>query len=195
MYAKTWLWFGGCTFAINLLSGCVLQKKDDVDAFRDAVPQSQAVSLSGPDSSSGSTQTASAPPPRGALSTSPATPVYAKWYGFTRDMRDGVNTVTAGILGGVWLIIQSEPSAVSKDAATWGPFGDELDPASYRFRVTRVATDSYDYVLEGRPKASASDVDYRAVLTGHGYGRPSALHGQGAFAIDLDTAKALDPYK
>ena len=33
------------------------------------------------------------------------------------------------------------------------------------------------------------------MLTGHGYGRPSALHGQGTFAIDLDAAKALDPYK
>jgi hypothetical protein len=195
MYAKSFLGFGGCALVLQLLSGCALQKKDDVDEFRDAVPQSEAVSLSGPDSASGSTQTAAAPPPRGALSTAPPATSYAKWYGFTRDMRDGVNGVTAVILGSVWLIIQSEPSAATKDTATWGPYSDELDPASYRFRVTRVATDSYDYVLEGRPKASTSDADYRAVLTGHGYGKPSALHGQGTFAIDLDAAKALDPYK
>lgn len=195
MYAKTWLWFGGCTVAWQLLSGCALQKKDDADEFRDAVPQSQAVSLSGPDSPSGSSSTAAAPPPRGALATTPPTTSYAKWYGFTRDMRDGVNAVTAGVLAGAWIIIRSEPSATTKDSATWGPYTDELDPATYRFRVTRVATDSYDYVLEGRPKASSSDADYRAVLSGHGYGRSSEMHGQGNFTIDLDAAKALDPYK
>jgi hypothetical protein len=195
MYAKTWLWFGGCSLAINLLSGCVLQKKDDIDAFRDAVPHSQSVSLSGPDSSSGSSSTASAPPPRGALSTAPPATAYAKWYGFTRDMRDGVNGVTAGVLAGAWLIIQSEPSATTTDSATWGPYTDELDPATYRFRVTRIATDEYEYVLEGRPRASNSDTDYRAVLSGHGYGKPSSMHGQGTFTIDLDAAKTLDPYK
>jgi hypothetical protein len=195
MYAKTWLCLGGCALAIHLLSGCALQKKDDADEFRDAVPQSEAVSLSGPDNGSGSTATAAAPPPRGELSTTPSPTPYAKWYGFTRDERDGVNAVTADILGSVWLIIQSEPSAVAQDSATWGPYTDALDPATYRFRATRVAQDEYDYVLEGRPKASTSDADYQAVLTGHGYGKPHPLHGQGTFTIDLDVAKALDPYK
>jgi hypothetical protein len=195
MYAKTWLSVGGCALALNLLSGCVLQKKDDASDFREAVPQSEAVALSGPDSASGQTSTAAAPPPRGELSTTPPATTYAKWYGFTRDMRDGVNAVTVGILGGVWLIIGSEPSAVSQDSATWGPYTDALDPATYRFRVTRVATDEYDYVLEGRAKASTDDADFKAVLSGHGYGKPSALHGQGTFNIDLDEAKLLDPYK
>jgi hypothetical protein len=195
MYAKAWLSVGGCALALNLLSGCVLQKKDDADEFRAVIPQSEAVALSGPDSASGQTRTASAPPPRGALSTTPPATAYAKWYAFTREMRDGVNGVTVGILGSVWLIIGSEPSEVSQDTATWGPYTDALDPATYRFRVTRVATDEYDYVLEGRPKTSAADSDFKAVLSGHGYGKPSALHGQGTFSIDLDEAKALDPLK
>lgn len=197
MYAKTGLWLGGCALALNLVAGCTLQKKDDADVFREAVPQSQAVSLSGPDSASsanGSTSTASLVPSRHTESTTP-TPAYAKWYGFTRDMRDGVNTVTAGILGAVWIIIESQPTAVEKDAATWGPWTDELDPATYRFRVTRIAQDEYDYVLEGRPKASTADSDFEAVLTGHGYGAPSTQHGEGTFTIDLDVAKKLDPYK
>jgi hypothetical protein len=195
MYAKTWLGFAGCAVAINLLSGCALQKKDDADEFRDAVPQSAAVSLSGPDTASGSTSTASAPPARGALSTTPTPTPYATWYGFTRAERDGVNAVTADVLGSVWLIIQSEPSAVATDSATWGPYTDELDPATYRFRVTRVAQDEYDYVFEGRPKASTSDADFQPVLSGHGYGKPHPMHGQGTFTIDLDEAKTLDPYK
>ena len=197
MYAKAGLWLGGCALALNVVTGCALQKKDDADAFREAVPQSESVALSGPDgssSASGSTSTASLVPSLHTESTTP-TPTYAKWYGFTRDMRDGVNTATAGILGAVWAIIQSEPASVAQDSATWGPWNDELAPATYRFRVTRIAPDEYDYVLEGRPKTSSADSDYQAVLSGHGYGEPSALHGQGSFALDLDVAKSLDPYK
>ena len=86
-------------------------------------------------------------------------------------------------------------SALRDLPATWGPWHDELDPASYRFRVTRTAPDEYEYVLEGRPKASTDDADFQAVLSGHGYGKPHALHGQGKFSIDLDVAKQLDPFK
>jgi len=196
MYAKTRAWSACCTLAFcfsALASGCTLDKKDDdADAFREAVPQEQSVALSGPDSNSASA-TAAVGPTRRILGTTPAAQ-YAKWYGFTREMRRGVNQVTAGVLAGVWTILHVPPSAISKDSATWGPYTDELEPASYRFRVTRIAVDEYDYTLDGRPKASTSDADYRAVLTGHGYGKPHALHGQGDFTIDLDVAKALDPF-
>ena len=83
---------------------------------------------------------------------------------------------------------------VEPEADTGGPYTDELEPASYRFRITRIATDEYDYMLEGRPKASTDDAAFRAVLTGHGYGRSHALHGKGEFTIDLDVAKSLDPF-
>ena len=196
MYTKPRFWFTARSSAalwLIALSGCTLEKKDDGGEFRDAVPQSQSVALSGPDGN-GATDTASAGPSRRTLGTGTSTP-YAKWYGFTRDMRDGVNSVTAAVLGSVWLVVQSTPSKVDTDSATWGPWDDELAPASYRVRVTRVATDEYDYVLEGHSKTSTSDSDYRAVLSGHGYGKPHEKHGQGTFTIDLDLAKALDPYK
>jgi hypothetical protein len=119
----------------------------------------------------------------------------AKWYAFTRGVRDGVNVVTRDVLAGVWLIVHSAPSEVSQDHATWGPYTDALDPATYRFRVERVAPGEYDYVLEGRPKTSQSDADYRAVLRGSGYGRLDPRHGDGAFTIDLDAAKSLDPLR
>ena len=195
MYAKTRFWSAGCSLALvafGLLPGCTLEKKDDAGEFRDAVPEAETVALSGPDGS-GSTSTAAAGPSRRTLASGSAAP-YAKWYGFTRDMRGGVNQVTADVLGGVWLIIHTPASTVTAASATWGPWSDALDPASYRFRVERIAVDEYDYALEGRPKASTSDSDFQAVLSGHGYGKPHALHGQGTFTIDLDVAKALDPY-
>lgn len=194
MYAKTRLWFARCSLALCALSGCTLDKKDDdgAEAFREAVPQEESVALSGPDPSSASS-TAAAGPSRRTLGTAP-TLSYAKWYGFTREMRRGVNEVTAGVLGGVWVILHVPPTAIRADSATWGPYTDELEPASYRFRITRIASDEYDYTLDGRPKASTDDKDFRAVLTGHGYGKPHALHGKGEFTIDLDVAKSLDPF-
>ncbi len=192
MYAKTRLWFTGCSLALSALSGCTLEKKDDdADAFREAVPQEESIALAGPDASSASS-TAAAGPSRRTLGTQP-TLAYAKWYKFTRDMRRGVNQVTAGVLGGVWTILHVPPSAISKNAASWGPYTDELEPATYRFRITRIAVDEYDYALDGRPKSSTDDGAFRALLTGHGYGKPHALHGKGEFRIDLDVAKALDP--
>jgi hypothetical protein len=193
MYANTRLWFASSSLTLCALSGCTLDKKDDAaDAFRQAVPREQSVALSGPDAKSANS-TAAAAPSRRTLGTVP-TPVYAKWYGFTREMRRGVNQVTAGVLGGVWAILHVPPTTLSKDAAVWGPYTDELEPATYRFRVTRIALDEYDYALDGRPKASTDDAAFRAVLTGHGYGRPHALHGKGEFSIDLDVAKSLDPF-
>lgn len=197
MYTKTRFSLaasGIAALALCTLSGCASDNRDDGSEFREAVPGAQAVALPGPDASPSPTTAAEGPSPR-TLATGASTP-YAKWYGFTRDMRDGVNAVTAGVLGGVWLVVQNPPTALSADSATWGPWDDDqLSPARYRIRVTRVAADEYDYVLEGHSKASTLDTDYRAVLTGHGYGKMHAQHGQGTFTIDLDVAKALDPYK
>jgi hypothetical protein len=194
MYAKTRFWLTSCSFALSLgmLSGCTLDKKDDAGEFREAVPQSESVALAGPDSDAKSS-TAAAGPSRRTLGAGDSTP-YAKWYGFTREMRDGVNKITGAVLGSVWIIVQTTPTIVSADSATWGPWNDALDPASYRFRVKRVAPDEYDYVLESHSKSSTSESDFQAVLSGHGYGKPHAKHGQGTFTIDLDVAKALDPY-
>jgi len=191
MYVKTRFWFG-CSLALGLSTACTLDKKEDeADAFREAVPEQQSVALSGPDAHA-SSATASASPSRRTLGTAPST-AYAKWYGFTREMRNGVNRVTAGVLGGVWTILHVPPTTIAKDSAAWGPYTDELEPVTYRFRITRIGRDEYDYTLEGRPKASNDEADFRSVLTGHGYGKPHALHGQGEFTIDLDVAKALDP--
>ena len=191
MYAKTRLWLTGCSLVWSVLCGCTLEKRDEADEFRDAVPEPEAAALSGPDASS-SRGTAAAIPGRATLAAAP-TLGYAKWYGFTRGMRQGVNVVTASVLGSVWLVLHSVPSELSKDTAVWGPYSDELSPARYRFQVKRVAPDEYEYVLEGQRKEAGAD--YQAVLAGHGFGRLDARHGQGTFTIDLDAAKALDPFE
>lgn len=187
---------GAALLVGGLVPGCTLQKQDDGEEFREVVPLREAVVVAGPEGdSSADASTASAPNAAHPLATT--RPLgrtdYAKWYGFTRAVRGGVNVVTGAVLGSAWLIVHSEPSSVKDGEAIWGPYTDALEPATYRFRVTRVAEAEYDYFLEGRPKQSKSDEDYQIVLKGHGYGKRHQLHGEGEFSIDLDVARELDP--
>jgi hypothetical protein len=182
--------------AAALLPGCLLEKQDDAGEFREPVPQRQAIVVAGPETDGEpASSTASAGSLRHAQAGRPlGRPDYAKWYGFTRAVRGGVNTVTAWVLGSVWALVQQEPTSVQDGEATWGPYTDPLEPVTYRFRVTRVGSAEYDYVLEGRPKSSSADTDYRAVLTGHGFGKRHEKHGEGDFTIDLSAARELDPF-
>lgn len=181
-------------FASTLLPGCMLEKKDDGDEFREAVPQREAVVLAGPEQDAAGDSSAASATRRPLADEPLSAGPYSKWYGFTRGVRGGVNVVTAAVLGSVWLVVHTEPTSVENGEATWGPYTDALEPVTYRFRVSRVAEGEYDYALEGRPKQSESESDYRAVLEGHGYGRLHELHGEGDFTIDLDAARALDPF-
>jgi hypothetical protein len=180
-----------CT-AMLALCGCSVQRQD-ASRFREPIPQASDVEVSGPE--------AAASDEPGATATTAghddepwAGGPWAKYYGFTRHVRDGVNTATAVILGGVWLVVHAEPSDLDDEQATWGPWTDSLSPASYRFRVVEVGEREYEYFLEGRPK-SDSDAAWKAVLGGKGYGRRHSQHGDGHFRIDLDAAGALDPFE
>ncbi len=187
---------GAGALVLAVLPGCMLEKQDDGDEYREAVPLREAMVVAGPETAAGDTSTASIAERRGALQAGPAArSQYARWYGFTRGVTTGVNVVTGVVLASVWAIVHTEPSTIENGEAIWGPYTESLKPVTYRFRVTRVADASYDYVLEGRPKSSSSDGDYRAVLTGHGYGKRHEQHGEGEFSIDLDTARELDPFE
>jgi hypothetical protein len=185
-----------CFVAACFAPGCTLEKRDDGEEYREAVPQREAVVVSGPESdAAGDTSTASLANARHAEAMRPlGRAPFAKWYGFTRVVRGGVNLVTAAVLGSVWAIVHTEPTVVQDGEATWGPYTDSLEPVTYRFRVTRIAKAEYNYVLEGRPKASHADGDYRQVLVGHGYGKRHTEHGEGDFTIDLSAAHDLDPF-
>ena len=178
----------GGVIVLGCIEGCALKTSDDADRFRQAIPLSNDVALAVPKSSGGSTSSTK------SLHTKGGDPSSAKYYQFTRDIADGVDGGTGEILGLVWLIVHSPPTSVSAHKAVWGPGnGDALDPVVYRMTVTEVSTHEYDYVLEGRPKGSTSDGDFRAVLSGHGFGEDRPEHREGWFRLDNDAHNALDP--
>jgi hypothetical protein len=178
--------------AFAFLGGCTLEKTDDVEQFREAVPVASSVAVDGPDST-GAGDRRAASGSRGTLAEAAAAGTPAYWYTFTRNARDGVNLVTAVILGSVNFVVHTPPSSVSDDEAVWGPYeGDALDPVTWRLTVTRIGDHHYHYVVEGRRRADRSG-PFLTVLDGDGYDRLSPSHGDGTFTLDLDNAKTLDP--
>lgn len=187
-------WIIALVLGLAGASGCTFDLADEGSEFREAVPQQAAIAVPGPGDSAAMQHGASVTgPERGLEGIAPTTTAY--WYGFTRNVRDGVNQVTGAVLGSVWYIVHTRPTSVDADTATWGPYTDALEPVTWRFRVKRVGAQHFDYELDGRPKTSTSDADYKVVLSGDGWGRLSEHHGDGTFVIDLDAARALDPMK
>jgi hypothetical protein len=182
---------GSVVAVAALLQGCVLKEQDDVSRFQEAIPEADSVRVAGPEDAQGNGSSGG----QSIQSDEPwANGPWAKYYGFTRQVRKGVNQVAAAVLGSVWIIVHTRPTTIDEKEATWGPWTDSLEPVTYRFRVTEVGEKEYEYRLEGRPKASSSDGDYKTVLLGKGWGRGHASHGDGSFVIDLDTAYELDPF-
>jgi hypothetical protein len=174
-------------FAITALSGCSMQKEDPSE-FQEALPALGSVNVDGPDGARADARTAAGM--SGTLAAGDAgDPAF--WYTFTRDLRDGVNAVTAVVLVSVWAVVHLEPSEIDEDHAVWGPYdGDALDPVRYRLTVTRIGEHHFRYVLQGQKKSGG---EYLNVLDGDGYSRKSELHGDGQFVLALGNAKVLDP--
>lgn len=192
---RTTLSYTSCLLAV-VASACALEKSEDAAEFRQVLPRAEGVRLAGPEASvrSGG-NTTSVGPRSELLADGEAAPgSNAFWYSFTRQARDGVNALTARVLGSVWFIVHTEPTRLGADYAEWGPYTDALEPTTWRFRVTRVdaSASEYRYEFEGRPKASSSEDAYLAVLSGTGYGPRSPKHGDGTFDIDVDALAVLD---
>lgn len=199
--AITWRGLGMAAVAIGVVTfgGCALpgDESSGVEKFRQPIPEASSVEVPGPETSGGEGSTASFGELGELQSTDGdrwAAGPWAKYYGFTRAVRLDVNIVTAAVLGTAWALVHAPPSSVTSGEAIWGPWTDALSPVTWRFRVTEVEPQVFEYVFEGRPKASTSENDYRAVLFGSGYGRLHPKHGDGTFEIDLDVSKELDPF-
>ncbi len=180
---------------MTALGGCTVgaDPEETTNEFVEALPGPSSVSVDGPELTTGGNMSTAAGS-RGTLDADPTSGTVARWYSFTRDVRDGVNVVTAVVLVSVWAVVHTAPSEIGQDQAIYGPFeGDALDPARYRLTLTRIGEHHFRYLLEGQAKAGGGAAHYLPVLDGDGYSRASDLHGDGRFTLNLDNAKALDP--
>ncbi len=167
-----------CAF---VMAGCVA-KEDDAERFRQAVPLAEDVALRVPSgSNAGGTTTKGLRLSGGPTTTTSS----AEYYRFTRDLTGAIDFGTGVILGSIWIVVHTQPTAIDAKHAVWGPGnGSALDPVVWRFTVTEVGDQEYDYVLEGQRKGTT---DWIPALTGHGDNKT------GWFAADNDAWHQLDP--
>jgi hypothetical protein len=178
--------------AIGIVGNACTLQADDAERFRDPIPQANDAKTGVPGTSGASAKSQSLRPmdtPLGGTS-------YAKYYQLTRDVADGIDGGTAWVLTLVWAIVHSTPTSIEPHKAVWGPGnGDALSPVVWRFTVIEVGDKEYDYRLDGRPKGSSSEADFKTVLSGHGWGKTRPEHRQGTFTLDFDASHALDPVR
>ncbi len=163
-----------------LLGGCM----SPVDQFRGAAPAAQAVALNVPAGATSSTASLK----DGA--TTQTIGQRATFYEITR----GVTTIVNGGVGVTLLVLEAivaqEPTTLTVDHATWGPYTGALDPTTWKFDVSKVGTLDYSYVLSAKPRGAA-DTAYVAIITGQAH-VISRTVGSGDFKFDFSALHQLD---
>lgn len=159
--------------------GCTLEGSPDGTEFSAAVPQAEGIRVA-------------APPSAGDAATGVAP---AHWHDYTRRITVDVNKAARSVVSSVWFIAHTIPSEVTEDFSRWGPFTLFDEPVAWRLIIERAEDGGFRYRLDGRPRESTADSDFRLVVDGNGYGEDDVRHGDGRFIIDLDAANQLDPEK
>jgi len=182
----------GAGMVAGLAQGCALP---DASKFRDPIPQQgeAQIAVAGSQVGGGSsgTQGQSAQVRLAGLGGGGTN--YATLYEFTRQITDGVDTGTFGIIAAIDAVTSYPPSSVNDSQATWGPGGDALDPINWKVVVKQVGDREFDYEVDGRPHGSSSDSDFKAIVTGHGYGKSHPNYRSGTLTVFGDVMAALDP--
>lgn len=166
------------------IAACGAMDDDKAEAFRDASPSRQGLSIS-------------APSARSQALTAEEFDSLKQELGETAGMYEltvGATTVVNG--GMLWVlnlceqIIKHRPTSVTENEAVWGPHTDALSPDTFRFTVTRKG-DAFDYVLDTRLKASTEESDFVAILAGTHTPGLTKRQGEGTFTLDWDAAQAM----
>src|SRR2546423_10332073 len=162
-----------------LMGGCA----SPVDQFRGAAPSSQVVALNvpaGAGANTASTKDGATPEVLGQRAT---------FYEITR----GVTTIVNGGVGVTLLLLEAitdqQPTTLTADHATWGPYTGALDPNTWKFDVSKTGPIDYSYVLSGKPR-SADDSQYKAIIAGKAH-VISRVVGAGDFLFDFTALASL----
>jgi hypothetical protein len=171
-----------------LASGCTLEGGGpDVSEYQDVIPEPEQVRVVGPEnrepSGSSLMQAGEAPPASN----------YARWFEFTRGVREQMNDVTSRVVGSVSFVVHTKVTTVGEGFAQWGPFTLPQDTVTWRVRIERAGDLEYSYRLDGRPKSATTEEAFLNVLSGTAYGVGDSRHGDGRITIDIDAAKTLEP--
>ena len=159
--------------------GCALP---DAAKFRDPIPQQGDAQLAVAGSQvSGGATTKSAQVKLSGIGGGGTD--YASMYEFTRQITDGVDTGTFEIIAAIAAVTSYQPTSIDDKQATWGPGGDSLDPVNWKVVVKETGDNEFDYEVDGRPHGDTNDSDFKAIVTGHGYGHNHPSYRSGTLIL------------
>lgn len=171
------------TLALSTMAACQIDDSDGADEYRKGIPDQTTVDVQVP----GATGQALSVAGEGKVS---------EYYRLTRIVSRDVNAGVYLVLNLVRDVVRHRPTAVTADAAVWGPFSEALDPIAWKVTVTRTAPNEYAYKFEGKAKANPAAA-FETVLSGvhrpalGADGAPMEGFGEGNFLLDFEARNRL----
>lgn len=153
------------------------------DEFRAALPSESDVTVEVPEQTSQSTN---------GLARQPIVGEPAEFYTNTYYEARNINDFGRFVVDLVETITSYPATAVTEDAAVWGPFSEPREPNEFRLTVERHDAPAlhYTWALEGRPKSAT---DFTGLAGGDFEPSEVADQGRGWFVVDFEAIRALDP--
>ena len=166
---------GAAALALVWASGC--GQKDLLD-FQGALPEDSEVAIKVP-GSDGSGQ-----PLLGSRSD---------FYDTTYNVSRGINGGVGWVLGLSRAISLQQPTKHEGNTFIWGPSQPQgLERISWRFTAEKLAERHWQFWLEGRPKASGDEADFKRVYEGDVTRAEGQRRGHGTLALFFDHSQELE---
>lgn len=115
-------------------------------------------------------------------------------YETTYNISRGVNGTVGFVLGLSRAISQQRPTSQEGDTYVWGPSEPNgLERISYKFTANKIEEGHYTFQLEGRPKGSSNDGDWKVIYDGDvTRGEANPRRGHGTLNLYFDNSQALE---
>jgi hypothetical protein len=157
------------------------------DQYRDALPAAREVAVGAPVAGQASTALSDAAP-LGRVAGAPGTAlgvVRSEYATTSYVFAASINTSVAWTLFRLHAVTLWPPTSCDDASCTWGPGSDAGDVNDWRLVVTKVATGTFDYDLQGRPKAGGA---WTSVISGTANPGAERFRGHGTMVVDFDGA-------
>ena len=119
----------------------------------------------------------------------------SEFYVHTYRTSRFLNGHVVGLLERMREVTQHPPTTTDGPRSTWGPYTPGgLEPLTYRLVAEKVADNTYNLDLQGRPRRATGEEDYKSLIDGQvvGSGQGDG-RAKGSLTLHFDNAGAMNP--
>jgi hypothetical protein len=167
-------------------AGCQQASDDPAVQYRNALPTSETLTITAPDTSAGSPAALT----KGLVGTAITATGKSDYASASYAFAFGVNTGVAGMLWLIHSITWWPATSCDDDSCTWGPGSGEGDLNMFKLEVTKTG-ERFDYVLSAAPKSTGGTA-FLPIVQGFANRGAFAHRGDGQFSVKFDNDALLD---